>query len=429
MKHIIFFISLCIQTTMLTAQQGLKGNAASISITPPLEWQYTLGGYGARMSKPAEGIHDDIRAKALVLKDGDKKFVMITADILGFPPNVRPMLAKKLASQGWSEDHILLLPSHSHSSLEMFALNNKNVFNMPAIGIFQPQLLEFVLERLSTLIQQTESELADIKVGTAQMMLEGMNRNRRGAASVDKELTVTRIDYLIGGPMAILVNWTAHPTIMDDKDMWVSGGWPGYLQRELEDWIGDEVVAMYYNGAVGDQSVIAREGVSHYEKAEYYGRRIARQAKAVYDQIELKNNASLKYAQFSVALPAHKAHPDFMKTGGKEYQLDENKIQMLLEQVFPETTQIPFLKIDDLLIIGVPGEMIAELGLELKNAMRKSGVAFPVIGGIANEWISYILTEEEYHRGGYETSTSFYGPTLGSIIYEAIIEASEVFLK
>jgi neutral ceramidase len=118
-----------------------------------------------------------------------------------------------------------------------------------------------------------------------------------------------------------------------------------------------------------------------------------------------------------------------MKTGGKEYQLDENKIQMLLEQVFPKTTQIPFLKIDDLVIVGVPGEMIAEIGLQVKQFLQKSGVAYPVIGGIANEWISYILTEDEYHRGGYETSTSFYGPSLGSVMYEAIIEAAEVFLK
>jgi neutral ceramidase len=429
MKYLLLFFSLCLNTSLLKAQAGLKGNATSLSITPPLEWQYTLGGYGARMSKPAEGIHDDIKAKALVLKDGDKKFVMITADILGFPPNVRAMLAKKLASQGWNEDNILLLPSHSHSSLEMFALNDKNIFNMPAIGIFQPQLLEFVVERLATLIQQAEKELADIQIGTAQVELEGLNRNRRGASSVDKELTITRIDHLNGKPLAVLVNWTAHPTIMNDRDMWVSGGWPGYLQRELEAWIGNEVVAIYYNGAVGDQSVIAREGASNYEKAEFYGRSIAIQAKSVYDQIELSKNANMAYTQFSVTLPAHKAHPDFMKTGGKEYQLDENKIQMLLEQVFPKTTQIPFLKIDDLVIVGVPGEMIAEIGLQVKQFLQKSGVAYPVIGGIANEWISYILTEDEYHRGGYETSTSFYGPSLGSVMYEAIIEAAEVFLK
>ena len=36
----------------------------------------------------------------------------------------------KLTGSGWTEDNILLLPSHAHTSLEMFALNDKNIFGM-----------------------------------------------------------------------------------------------------------------------------------------------------------------------------------------------------------------------------------------------------------------------------------------------------------
>lgn len=191
--------------------QAVQGNAKSIVITPPLEMGYTLGGYGARMSKPAEAIHDDIKAKALVLSEGPKKFAIITMDILGFPPNVRPMLADKLKASGWSADDILLLPSHAHTSLEMFALNDKNIFGMPAIGIFQPELLNFVVDQLAQLIMETSGQMVPVKVGTGQITMEGLNRNRRGAASVDRELTVTRVDDLNDNPMAILVNWTALP--------------------------------------------------------------------------------------------------------------------------------------------------------------------------------------------------------------------------
>ena len=55
----------------------------------------------------------------------------------------------------------------------------------------------------------------------------------------------------------------------------VSGGWPRYLQRELEAWIGQDVVAMDYNWAEIDQSVTAGGAGSHNEKAEIYGREIA----------------------------------------------------------------------------------------------------------------------------------------------------------
>jgi len=423
MKYLsIILVFFLVQTTL--AQSPLKGNAKEIIITPPLEWKYTLGGYGARMSQPAEAIHDDIKAKALVLDDGSKKFVIVTMDILGFPPNVKPMIADKLKGSGWTEENILLLPSHAHTSLEMFALNDKNIFGMPAIGIFQVELLEFVVDNISKLIIETDKELKPVKVGTGQISLEGLNRNRRGDQAVDKELTVTRVDDLDNRPLAVLVNWTAHPTIMDEDDMWVSGGWPGYLQRELEGWIGDDIVAMYYNGAEGDQSVIARKGASHYEKAEYYGRKIAKHATSVYEKIALFEEPKFDFIHHQINLPPTEAHPSFMQTGGEEYQLDEEKIEALLNQIFTTSTQTTTLQLGDLLILGAPGEMIAEMGIDIKTTVKKSGIKYPVIGGLANEWISYILTEEEYHQGGYETSVSFYGPTLGVVIKEGMLNSA-----
>ena len=52
-----------------------------------------------------------------------------------------------------------------------------------------------------------------------------------------------------------------------------------------------------------------------------------------------------------------------------------------------------------------------------------------MIGGLANEWISYILTEDEYHQGGYETSVSFYGPTLGIVVQNGMLNAADKLIK
>ena len=408
----------------VVAARGLKANVAVKKLTPPLELGYTLGGYGARMSKPAEGIHDDIWTKALVLDDGQKKFAIVTLDILGLPPNVKPRVIEILNDNTWTEENILFLPSHAHTSLEMFSLNDKNIFNMAPIGIFQPKLLEFVVNTLADVIREADYDLEPVKVGTADIQLQDLNRNRRGSPFVDKTLTVTRIDQMDDQPLTVLVNWTAHPTIMDENDMLVSAGWPGYLQRELEGLIGKGIVAMYYNGAEGDQSVIAKSGGSHYETAERYGRTIATKVLSVYHEIKPNANPILGYNYKVIKLPEKMPHPQFMETGGKEYGLDENKIQILLDQVFPSETSIAACRIGDLLIAGAPGELIAELGLSVKDQLKQEGIQHPVIGGLANQWISYILTTEEYEKGGYETSTSFYGKDLGNIITSAMLETA-----
>jgi len=403
---------------------AIEANVAVIKLTPPLEMGYTLGGYGARMSKPAEGIHDDIWAKALVLNEGGKKYAIVTLDILGLPPNVKPQVIEKLNQEGWTEENIMFLPSHSHTSLEMFALNDKNIFNLAPIGIFQAQLLDFVVQALADLIKLADQDLKPVKIGSQSKEIEGLNRNRRGEPFVDKTLTVTRIDHINGEPMTVLVNWTGHPTIMDEHDMLVSGGWPGYLQRELEDWIGQDVVAMYYNGPQADQSVRAEGAGSHFEKAEKYGRTMAINVLNIYNNIRPEEDIQFSYNFKIIPLPDREAHPDFMETGGKEYGLDEELINILLEQVFPVHTSIGACRLGELLIVGAPGELIAELGLNIKDNLLDRGIKYPVIGGLANEWISYILSEKEYHKGGYESSVSFYGKDLGHVIVRGMMETA-----
>jgi len=47
-----------------------------------------------------------------------------------------------------------------------------------------------------------------------------------------------------------------------------------------------------------------------------------------------------------------------------------------------------------------------------------------VIIGLANEYIGYILTKDEYNQGGYEAAVSFYGETIGDEIEKGIYEAA-----
>jgi hypothetical protein len=376
------------------------------------------------MNRPAEGVHDRIFAKALVLSDGKQKFALVTADIVGFPPPVKPALVSQLGA-GWSADQLMLLASHSHTSIEMNAINPLNTFQIPQIGIFNQRVYEFVMKRLEQVVREAEGRRVPGTVGTSSIPLAGWNRNRRGGAVVDNELTVTRIDKTDGKPFAVLVNFTAHPTFMSGEDMHFSGDWPGHLQRTLESLVGEGVTAMYYNGAEGDQAPQGRPdaGDSRWERAERYGRDIGIQAWKQWQKTQTQANSALAYHGQTVKLPERSWHPDFTKTGGEEYGLNETLLKEMLPRMFPTETDLIALRLGDLLIVGIPGEMSASLGLEIKaDAKRISGATHPVIGGLADAWLSYILPASEYRKGGYETSVSFYGETLGDTIVAGATE-------
>jgi hypothetical protein len=397
----------------------LRAGTARVDLTPPLELKSSLGGYGERMNRPAEGVHDRVFAKALALSDGTRKFTVVTVDIVAFPPALKPALVERLAEDGVTKDQLLLLPSHSHTSIEMNAINPANTFDVPQIGIYNPRVFDFVMERMVQVVRDAGRELVPVTVGTSSIAIDGWNRNRRGGAETDRELTVTRIDRAQGQPLAVLVNFTAHPTFMSGKDMLFSGDWPGHLQRTLESLIGGGVTAMYYNGAQGDQSPVARadSGDSRWERAERYGRDLGVVAFNQWQKTPTRPDVAFAYEQHTFKLPERGWHPDFMKTGGAEYGLNETLLKEMLPRLFPSQVDSLSLRLGDLVIVGIPGEMAASLGLKVKSeTARLTGAQHPTIGGLADVWVSYMLPAAEYRRGGYESSMSFYGESLGDTI-------------
>ena len=410
----------------MAAAGELEAGVARVDLTPPEDLEASLGGYGARMSKPAEGVRDRVFAKALVVSDGSKRFALVTADILAFPPPFKPALVERLSAAGWTSDQIMLLPSHSHTSIDMSAINPKNVFGVPQIGIFQPKLLELVLARVEQAVLEASRELVPVAVGTSSRQLDGWNRNRRGdEGSVDRELIVTRIDTQDGRPLAVLFNFAAHPTMMGAEHMQFSAGWPGHAQRTLEALAGGGVTAMYYNGAQGDQSVIGRpdSGPSRWEAAERYGRELGIEVWKTWEATQTTRDVPLNYHAQPIDLPKPVWHADFKRTGGEEYKLTEVLLTKMLPLICPPRSTSVSLRLGQLLIVGIPGEATALLGLKIKAEAGKSpGARHVAIGGLADEWVSYILSEDEYIEGGYEASVSFYGPTLGETVVDGALE-------
>ena len=210
--------------------------------------------------------------------------------------------------------------------------------------------------------------------------------------------------------------------------MMFSAGWPGHLQRTLEALVGQGVTVLYFNGAEGDQAPVARpdSGSSHWERAERYGRELALKAWELWQEIRPRQTEQLHAHSEPIELPERTWHPDFLRTGGTEYGLTKESVKVLLQKLVPERTHSLSVQVGDLLIVGVPGEMASGLGLDIKLRLRQeTGVPHVVIGGLADEWVSYILQPEEYRRGGYEASVSFYGPGLGAVIVSGVLRGVE----
>ena len=91
----------------------MKSGYHSAIITPPIPCG--MGGYAAR-SGPAEGVHDPLFARTLVLEEGGRRLAIVTCDILHVDrPLAEAVRARVADLTGIPPERVMLLASHTHA--------------------------------------------------------------------------------------------------------------------------------------------------------------------------------------------------------------------------------------------------------------------------------------------------------------------------
>jgi neutral ceramidase len=99
----------------------------------------------------------------------------------------------------------------------------------------------------------------------------------------------------------------------------------------------------------------------------------------------------------------------------------------------PKAVPLMALRIADRLIVSVPGEMTAEMGRRVRNAVLQasagSGMSTAVISGLANEYADYFTTPEEYDAQHYEGGATIYGRASSVALQEALVALAGTLAK
>jgi hypothetical protein len=98
-------------------------------------------------------------------------------------------------------------------------------------------------------------------------------------------------------------------------------------------------------------------------------------------------------------------------------------------------TAVPLLavRIGDRLIVSVPGEMTAAMGYRTRAAVlavsRRAGIRRVVISGLANEYLSYFTTPEEYTAQHYEGGSTLYGEFASNLLMDGLVDLASRLAK
>jgi hypothetical protein len=413
----------------------LKGGCAKVNITPPVGIPL-IGSYG----KPSDDILDELYAKAMVLNDGNNTIAIVSADLLYAPLEeitspVREIIKEKI---GIPEQNVLICATHTHSGPEVFTRSKlPGGKNAPTLEIDQSYLATLIKKIASSVLiayknMQDDSRKAgsQVKIGAARGEIPEIVYNRRPKTKggsvkmaftlpdevtatrrivqgpegsvkvtftllpdepelvfgpVDPEVLVLRVEDTNGEIVGSIVNFACHPVcIYPSLSTSISADYPAYATQIVEQTEGG--TCLFALGTAGNIVPIKR-GL---KSCQQIGKALGAEALRRLQLVSTSGDVTLKAIRKEIKLPTKKA-PSEDKTAKNSKTTDY------------VNTEIQVLKLGDIYILGLPGEILVEVGLAIK---RKAGVEKLFVVSLSNDAIGYVCHDQAYEEGGYEPGSA-----------------------
>jgi neutral ceramidase len=243
------------------ADLQLEAGVAKVDITPSSFGP--MYGYNNRKCGPANGTHDPLFAKALVLAANDSRLAIVTLDLGSIvSENLKRDVAAKLGIPV-----LLLSVSHTHSGPSFLPSEERAPGVTPRA--FEPSAYQVELEqKVFGAIRQAASSMFPARLGIGHGSLQlGYNRlllrddgraralfdnmERVPYGPLDPEVTLLRVEDTNGATRALLVHYACHAVVLGPTSCKWSADYPGVMQSKVEAAIPG-AQCMFVQGGAGD---------------------------------------------------------------------------------------------------------------------------------------------------------------------------------
>lgn len=377
------------------AEQVFKAGASKRDITP--SEPVPMWGYGARHDALSAGTLDPLYASAIVIQASGQKLAVVGLD-LGRSPSERSLqnIRQRIKSEA-GIDHSFIAGSHTHHGpvLELSDEEGKGRGRFDAALRYYRQLEDAIV---STVVEANK-QLVPARIATGSMELDGFNRNRHSKlqpAPVDRTLTVTRLDSRDGKPIAVLVNFTGHPTSVPAQTLKFSADFVGTMKAAVENDFGG--TAIFMQGASGDLSINKGAHADHAGFGQALGREVVKLASSLKCEDVEKPSLEVREEQFRFDSRTNLNDPRVRVGYSMAFfpELIANFADEYADGIRPRLT-VAVLN-GDIALVGALGEFFCQQAIRLRERARVERLFF---FGYSNGYHQYFPTIEAAAEGGY----------------------------
>lgn len=416
---IISFIIVLLMPFLADAQNKasdksiIKMGVSQVNITPPAPT--VMAGYAGR-TQPSTGVHDSLYATALYFSGEKIKAMIITLDLIGFTSAYVDEIKTDLSRvSGVSPENIMITAAHNHGAPSPRSTDSDVTNTVPAY-------VKFMKERLLTMARTASMNPVPVKMGINKGECS-MNINRRAMAAngsiflgrnpegpCDHELVVTRFEDMNNKTIAVLVNWPCHGTVSGQDNTLITGDWPGAAVKHIKSNIGKDVVVAVTAGASGDINPLYGPG-KNFTEIEATGFHVAMEANRILADVKTYPLKDIQTVSTVMAFPGK-------KPSSTDLPVDK------LEPASDTEIRLTVFKIGELVISGISGELVNEIGMEIKTRSPYSGT---IVVTHCNGSSGYICKDKMFAEGGYEVRVTRFMPGVEKPLVEKSLELIHQF--
>jgi neutral ceramidase len=392
---ILRIVGLLLFAAAVHAQADFQAGAARRDVTP--REPVPMWGYGDRHAALSTGTRDPLYADVLVLKLGEQKIAIIGLD-LGRSPNENSLQAIRSRIQKSSGiEHSLIGGSHTHHGpvLELSDEPGKGQGKFDATLRYYAELENAIVEG----VEEANRRLVPARLAAGSIELKDFNRNRHSKVTPelsDRELAVLRVDDAAGKPIAVLLNFAAHPTTIPSSVREFSADWVGAAKNVVAKEMG--AVPVFMQGAAGDQSVNRGAYADYQEYGAALGREAAKLAAGLKTGVPPDLALKVREDRFQFSSRTNFKDPFIRMAYSAAFfpELIPNYVDEYADGIRPRLT-VAMLH-PDIAFVGASGEFFSDHALRLKQRARVKHLFFL---GYCNGYHQYFPTIEGASEGGY----------------------------
>ena len=367
---------------------------------------FDRGGH-AVLFKSHTGVHDSLRARALVLDHLDTRVVWVALDVIAVDASFTERVRAALRQRGGPAATVLVSASHTHSGPGAFL--DSWLMGLVAADLFDPAVREAMVESVLAAVARAETSRAPTTIATARVAAPSLTKGRLGAPS-HPDLLVVKLTNPAGNPVALVWNYAIHGTMLSARNLELSGDVMGVAGSLLERELG--VPALFVNGSVGDASP-AGHG------AEAMAKTAAALTAAVRGALRDASTTvtgPLAVRTTRVALP----EPG-LSVRNCVADWVPRSVRLPLGFALPDSVELTAVGLGDTAVVTIPGELQGRLGEQLQRAASPPW-RHVMVAGVSNDYLGYFVSAADYARPAYVTCAALYGPNGGERLTTAALE-------